>query len=64
MDESIGRKPNTPNKESDATSRETVADLEDNEKSSATKHDERESGVRSPDGAFDEKRETDDAGPM
>ena len=64
MDESIGRKPGTPNKESDATSKETVADLEDNEKSSATKQDERESAVRSPDGAFDEKRETDDAGPM
>ena len=64
MDESIGRKPGTPNQESDATSKETVADLEDNEKSSATEQDERESGVRSPDGALDEKRETDDAGPM
>jgi hypothetical protein len=64
MDESIGRKPGTPNQEPDATSKETVADLEDNEKSSAGKHGERESDVRSPDGSFDEKRETDDAGPM
>ena len=64
MDESIGRKPATPNKESDATSKETVADLDDNEKSSAASQGERQSGVRSPDGAFDEKRETDDAGPM
>ncbi len=64
MEESIGRKPGTPNQESDATSKETVADLEDNEKSSPAKQDERESSVRSPDGAFDEKRETDDAGPM
>jgi hypothetical protein len=49
---------------SDATSKETVADLEGNEKSSAARQGQRESDVRSPDGSFDEKRETDDAGPM
>ncbi len=64
MDESIGRKLGTPNQDSDATSKDTVADLEENEKSSAVRQGERESSLRSPDGAFDEKKETDDAGPM
>jgi len=64
MDESVGRKPGTPNQESDATSKETVADLEDNEKSSGARQGERETDVPSPDGSFDEKKETDDAGPM
>lgn len=64
MEESSGRKTETPEPESDATSKQTVADLEDNEKSSADRQVERESGVQSPDGSFDEKKETDDAGPM
>jgi hypothetical protein len=63
MQERNDRKPKS-REESDATSKETVADLEDNEKSSAGKQSERESNVQSPDGAFDEKKETDDAGPM
>ena len=64
MDESIGRKLGSPNQESDATSKETVADLDDNEKSSAASQGERESSVQSPDGSFDDKKQTDDAGPM
>lgn len=64
VDESEGHRPKPEDRLSDATSKETVADLEHNEKSSAARQGERESGVRSPDGWFDEKKETDDAGPM
>jgi hypothetical protein len=68
MEESKSIKPGPPQNESgsdkEATSKETVADLEDDEKSSAGTQGEREAGVQSPDGSFDEKRETDDAGPM
>ncbi|HEX3279772.1 MAG TPA: hypothetical protein VHR36_00960 [Pyrinomonadaceae bacterium] len=64
MQESSGRKTETPNREADATSKDTVADLDENEKSSGATEGERESDVHSPDGAFDEKKETDDAGPM
>jgi hypothetical protein len=55
----------TAERDAEATSKETLKDLEDNEKSSADKQGERkESEVASPDGAFDERKETDDAGPM
>jgi hypothetical protein len=65
MQESSGRKTDIPEPESDATSKETVADLEDNEKSSAAKQGSgNESDVPSPDGAFDESDESKDAGPM
>jgi hypothetical protein len=64
MQESSGRKRETPNRESDATSKDTVADLEENEKSSGAKQGESESDVHSPDGTFDERKELDDAGPM
>ena len=64
MQESSGRKTESPEPESDATSKETVADLEDNEKSSAAKQDGNESDVPSPDGTFDESKENKDAGPM
>jgi hypothetical protein len=65
MQESSGRKTEAPETESDATSKETLEDIEDNEKSSSAKQgDDRESGVPSPDGAFDESGETNDAGPM
>lgn len=65
MQESSGRKPETPEPESDATSKETVADLEDSEKSSVAKQGGgNESDVPSPDGAFDESKENKDAGPM
>jgi hypothetical protein len=51
--------------DSDATSKEMLKDLEDNEKSSTGKQDERkESSVPSPDGSVDDKKEPDDAGPM
>ncbi|MEO7970608.1 MAG: hypothetical protein ABI698_04860 [bacterium] len=49
----------------DATSKETLEDIEDNEKSSSAKQGAgQESGVPSPDGAFDESGEARDAGPM
>ncbi|MEP6743585.1 MAG: hypothetical protein ABJB61_13890 [bacterium] len=52
-------------RKSDATSNETVSDLEEKEKPSSGEQGERtQSGVASPDGAFDEERETDKAGPM
>jgi len=54
----------TDEREADATSKETLKDLEDNEKSSAKQGGEKNSGVPSPDGGFDEREETDDAGPM
>ena len=51
--------------ETDATSKETLEDIEDNEKSSSIKKNGgEESGVPSPDGAFDESGESKDAGPM
>lgn len=52
-------------RESDATSKETLEDIEDNEKASSIKKSGgEESGVPSPDGAFDERGESKDAGPM
>ena len=58
-------------READATSKETLEDIEDNEKpSSIKKNGGEESRVPSPDGAFDERGESDesgeskDAGPM
>ena len=44
-----------------ATSKETLEDLEENEK---TTDDNDESGVPSPDGAFDEPKEQSEADPM
>ena len=65
MQESSCRKTQIPETDSDATSKETVADLENNEKSSAAKENgENESDVPSPDGAFDESKGNKDAGPM
>jgi len=64
MQESNDRRPDS-GKEADATSKETLRDVEENENSSAgTESGEAGAGVASPDGAFDEGRETDDAGPM
>jgi hypothetical protein len=55
----------TDEREADATSKETLEDIEENEKSSVGKQGGgKESGVPSPDGGFDERKETDDAGPM
>jgi hypothetical protein len=65
MQEPSGRKTKTPERESDATSKETLEDIEDDEKTSAVRQDDgRESGVPSPDGAFEEGGESKDAGPM
>nr|ADC36124.1 hypothetical protein [uncultured bacterium 253] len=65
MRESSGGKTKTPETESDATSKETLEDIEADEKSSAVaQDDEGDSGVPSPDGAFGESGETKDAGPM
>ena len=65
MQESSGRKNDIPDPESDATSKETVADLEDNEESSAVEPgNANEADVPSPDGAFDGSDESKDAGPM
>ena len=65
VDESEGHTPKLEDRSSEATTRETLEDLENNEQSSSDNQGERnESDVASPDGAFDEKRETDDAGPM
>jgi hypothetical protein len=64
MQELNDRKPKS-REESDATSKETLQDLENDEKPDAGEQGrEQESAVASPDGAFDEKKEIDDAGPM
>jgi hypothetical protein len=55
----------TENKDSDATSSETLSDLEEKEQVSDTGSDDSTSSGPSPDGAFDEGRGGgDDAGPM
>jgi len=63
MQESTGRKTETPKSESDATSKETLEDIEDDEKSSALEGGQ-ESGVPSPDGAFEDSGESKETGPM
>ncbi len=65
MQESSGRKNETSEPKSDATSKETLADIADNEKSSSSSHDgSEESGVPSPDGAFEDSGESKETGPM
>jgi hypothetical protein len=64
MQESSGRKTETGEPDSDATSKETLEDIEDNEKSSAVNDGGRELDVPSPDGALDESGEAKDDGPM
>ena len=65
MQESTGRKTETPKSESDATSKETLEDIEDNENSSALEQDGgQEAGVPSPDGAFEDSGESKETGPM
>lgn len=49
--------------DSDATSTETLSDVQESEKESGSTADKHDSGP-SPDGAFDESDETKDAGPM
>jgi len=65
MDEGNKKPATVPNeREADATSKETLEDIEDNEKSSGKQGGVKESGVPSPDGALDESGEIKDAGPM
>jgi hypothetical protein len=52
-------------RDSDATSKETVADVTDDEKSdNSSNQSAPDSSVPSPDGALDEKDERDDAAPV
>jgi hypothetical protein len=64
MDEGNKKPANVANEREEATSKETLEDIADNEKSSATQGGGNESDVPSPDGAFDESKENKDAGPM
>jgi hypothetical protein len=49
--------------DSDATSKETLSDVQENEKQSGSTSDSHDPGP-SPDGAFDESNEIKGAGPM
>ena len=63
MQDSKKQRPESGVVDSDATSKETLADLEQNEKSSTS--EEKAGEVPSPDGGADEVRDkTDEAGPM
>jgi hypothetical protein len=64
MQDSNARKPDEPISGSDATSKETLEDLEESEQDSESKDAPSESDVPSPDGVDDESRKADDAGPM
>jgi hypothetical protein len=67
MQDSTKQRPDTGVVDSDATSKETLADLEKNKQSSNSESEEtaRESKVPSPDGGNDEQpNKIDDAGPM
>ena len=61
MDESRVRQQEKDSRESEATSKETLEDLEESEKITNNKRSET---VTSPDGGFDEDDELDKAGPM
>jgi hypothetical protein len=67
MQESHDRKRDAHGRESDATSKATLEDLEKSEKISDSKseHESDDSEIPSPDGSNDEtRRQSDDAGPM
>ena len=65
MQESSGRRTETPEPDSDATSKETLEDIEDDEKSSALEQEGgQQSSVPSPDGAFEDSGESKETGPM
>ena len=67
MQDSKKQTPDTGVVDSDATSKETLADLEKNERGSNSESEEtaRESEVPAPDGSNDEPpNKIDDAGPM
>ena len=63
MQESNGRESSNETEDSDATSKETVSDLEESEKDDGAGSAPNEPGP-SPDGAFDEGDESDAAGPV
>jgi hypothetical protein len=64
MQDSKNRKPNDANAAgSDATSKETLEDLENNEEVSDSENSAHDPGP-SPDGALDEPDEIKDTGPM
>lgn len=66
MQDANKREPNGTTPDSDATSKQTLEDVEESEKSSGSKSgsDSGESDVPSPDGAHDNSPKPDDAGPM
>jgi hypothetical protein len=66
MQDSTPRKPDGPAPDADATSRETLKDLQDEQKDSGSGSNDSddESELPSPDGAEDERDEMKDAGPM
>ena len=67
MQDSKTQRPDSGVVDTDATSKETLADLERNEKDSHSESEGtgREAETPSPDGAMDETpNKTDDAGPM
>jgi hypothetical protein len=64
MQDSKKQRPDTAAVDSDATSQETLEDLEESEQDSESKDAPSESDVPSPDGVDDESRKADDAGPM
>jgi hypothetical protein len=66
MQDSKRQRPDERVVDSDATSKETLADLEKNEKSSNSDSDgtARESELPSPDGTLDEPDEIKEAGPV
>ncbi|HEV7473526.1 MAG TPA: hypothetical protein VGN90_05735 [Pyrinomonadaceae bacterium] len=64
VQESTDRENKTePGADSEATSKETLSDIEKNEADTDSKGSEVDAGP-SPDGAFDESNENKDAGPM
>ena len=61
MDQSRVKEREKEKPDSEATSKETLHDLKENEKLSDQKESE---AVKSPDGSFDQDKELDKAGPM
>jgi len=65
MQDSNTQRPNAPASDSDATSKETLEDLEESEQDPEPQDASNESQLPSPDGANDETpNKADDAGPM
>lgn len=71
MQDSNTRRPEKPAPDADATSKETMADLAENEKDAGSESSgpgspdaPGEAQIPSPDGSGDQSRKPDDAGPM